>query len=231
MYTLRVGAKSTIFVVDDHPVVRDGLREMFSRQPDLRVVGEARARQEALQACDKLAPDVAVVDLSLGQETGFTLVSALRQRHPTMAILVLSMHDERIFAQRALQAGANGYVGKHEDGEVILQAVRRVLAGKTYVSEVVSEMLLSAASAPVGVAQARSGLARLTNRELEILRLIGNGVKTADIATRLGIGAKTVETHRARIKEKLGVESANEVLILAVNWLRDGFLEAPDAGR
>ncbi|HUS68083.1 MAG TPA: response regulator transcription factor [Kofleriaceae bacterium] len=226
-----MGAKSTIFLVDDHPVVRYGLREMVSRQPDLRVVGEARARQEALQGCDKLEPDVAIVDLSLGQETGFTLVSALRQAHPKMAILVLSMHDERIFAQRALQAGANGYVGKHEDTDVILQAVRRVLAGKTYVSEVVSEMLLSAASSPAGGAPVRSGLARLTNRELEILRLIGNGVKTADIASRLGIGAKTVETHRARIKEKLGVDSANEVLILAVNWLRDGFLDAPDAGR
>ena len=225
-----MGAKSTVLIVDDHPIVRDGLRELFSRQPDLRVVGEARTRQEALQACEKTEPDVAVVDLSLGQETGFTLVSALRQKYPSMSILVLSMHDERIFAQRALQAGANGYVGKHEDADVILQAVRRVLAGKTYVSEVVSEMLLSAASAPAGAAQARSGLARLTNRELEILRLIGNGVKTADIASRLGIGAKTVETHRARIKEKLGVESANEVLILAVNWLRDGFLDAPDAG-
>lgn len=217
--------KATVLVVDDHPVVREGLREMFNREADLTVVGEARDRATAIAACAELGPDVAVVDLSLGGDTGFGLVRALRQDHPKMAILVLSMHDERVFAQRALQSGANGYLGKHEDSTVILQAVRRVLSGRTFVSEEVSEMLLTAASAPTGAARARSGLARLTNRELEILRLIGNGLKTGEISSRLGIGSKTVETHRTRIKEKLGANSANEVMVLAVNWLRDGFLE------
>ncbi len=211
-------------IVDDHAVVRDGLREMFAREADLQVVGEARDRPEALLVCSERRPDAAVVDLSLGGETGFGLVTALRDGHPGMAILVLSMHNERVFAQRALHSGANGYIGKHEDSTEILAALRRVLAGKTYVSEAVSEMLLHASGAPPGAAAARSGLDRLTNREIEVLRLVGEGLKTGEIADRLTISAKTVETHRARIKEKLGAASANEVMVLAVNWLRDGFL-------
>ncbi|MGE0872744.1 MAG: response regulator [Kofleriaceae bacterium] len=212
--------------MDDHAVVREGLRELFSREPDLEVVGEAKDPDEAMQLCKQLHPAAAVVDLSLGRDTGFSLIAAMRAAFPNMAILVLSMHDERVFAQRALQSGANGYVGKHEDSQIIITAVRRVLSGKTHVSEAVNDMLLASLAGPATTKTRPPGLARLSDRELEILQLIGQGVRTSAIADQLDISVKTVETHRARIREKLGAESTNELMVLAVNWLRDGFLEA-----
>jgi two-component system, NarL family, response regulator FusR len=218
--------KSSLLLVDDHAVVREGLRELFSREADLEVVGEARDPEEAMQQAKALQPAAAIVDLSLGRDTGFGLIASLRAAHPNMAILVLSMHDERVFAQRALQSGANGYVGKHEDSQIIIGAVRRVLSGKTHVSESVNEMLLASLAGPATTKTRPPGLARLSDRELEILQLIGQGVRTSAIADQLDISVKTVETHRARIREKLGAESTTELMVLAVNWLRDGFLEA-----
>lgn len=218
--------KYLLLLVDDHAVMREGLRELFSRESDFTVVGDARNCSEALHCWETLRPDAVVVDISLGQENGLSLVSELRARAPELKLLVLSMHDEIVFAERALRCGANGYVMKDQHASVILEALRRVMSGKTYVSEEVSQRMfqsLSQASAPN---RGRSGLERLSDRELEILRFIGQGQQTKVIASRLGIATKTVETHRSRIKEKLALKTASELTIAAVNWLRDGFLEA-----
>jgi DNA-binding NarL/FixJ family response regulator len=214
-------------VIDDHTVIREGLCQLLSREPDLAVVGDAKDVSTAAQMCKKLNPDAAIIDLSLGHESGLQLITQLRADHPAMAMLVLSMHDETVFAERALQSGANGYVMKHESTSVLLQALRRVLDGKTYVSETVAQMLLDSLAGRAPSAQERSGLSRLSNREVEILRLIGQGLKTSKIAELLQLSPKTVETHRERIKEKLNLATASELVVLAVNWLRDGFLNGP----
>jgi DNA-binding NarL/FixJ family response regulator len=223
-HSVTVSQRAKLLIVDDHAVVRSGLRELVSREKDLTVVGEARTVDEALQRCAELLPDVVILDISLGQDSGFSLIASLRRLYPKIALLVLSMHDERVFAQRALQVGANGYVGKHEDGDVLLAAVRSVLAGKIHVSEAVNDLFLASLAGGSRQASPRAGLERLSNRELEVMRLLGSGLRTGQIAERLGISPRTIETHRTRIKEKLGVSSAGELVILAVNWLRDGFL-------
>ncbi len=229
MGTMRGGGsgRARILIVDDHAVVRDGLREMFAKERDLEVVGEARDRVEAAKKCKELAPDVVILDLSLSGHLAMDLVRDLSSNRPPPAVLVLSMHDEKVFAQRALQAGARGYVGKHEDSAVILRALRRVIAGRTFVSDTVSEMLVASLAEPK-ITSGRPSLRHLSDRELQILRLIGSGLRTTEIARRLAVGVKTVETHRTRIKDKLGLESANEVVVRAVNWVRDGFLDAQD---
>jgi DNA-binding NarL/FixJ family response regulator len=217
--------KNTLLLVDDHAVMREGLRELFSREHDFTVVGDARNRAEALRQWEALKPDAILVDISLGQDNGLSLVSELRELAPKLKILVLSMHDEIVFAERALRCGANGYVMKDQHAQMILAALRRVMSGKTYVSEEVSERLFQSFAQTATPKRARSGLECLSDRELEILRLIGQGQQTKVIAARLGITTKTVETYRARIKEKLALKTASELTIAAVNWLRDGFLE------
>lgn len=222
--TKRSETRAAILVVDDHAIVRDGLRALISQEPDLVVVGEAETAADALRQVRAHRPALVIVDLALGDDSGLTLLREIRKVHADSRILAFSMYDERIFAQRALQGGANGYVGKHEDREVILGAIRRVLSGKTYVSEAVSELLLMSLSQTRRAATA-PGLAELSERELEVLRLLAGGKKTGEISDVLGISAKTVETHRARMKEKLGLRSANELLVVAVNLLRDGFFQ------
>lgn len=219
--------RQRIVVVDDHAVVREGLCELINHEPDLCVVGEASDGKQAQSVCERLQPDGILLDLTLGRDSAFSLLAQLRAAHPGTAILVLSMHDEVVFAERALQSGANGYVMKHEHVAVLLSALRRVLAGKTYVSETVSEILLKSLASGAAPSSERPSLSRLSNRELEILRYIGQGLKTAKIAAMLHLSPKTIEAHREHIKEKLGVESSNEVTVLAVNWLRDGFLDEP----
>lgn len=218
--------RSSVVIIDDHALVREGLRELFAKDSDVVVVGEAGSEREALAVVDTTRPDGVVLDLSLGRDVGFSLISALRALRPELRILVLSMHDENVFAEIALTNGANGYVGKHESSEVIVSAVRRVLAGKTHVSEVVAERLLrSLSQGPTGVRSTLSPLDLLTAREVAVLRRVGQGRRTRDIAAELNISPKTVETHRSRIKEKLHIRTTSELVVVAVNWLRDGFLD------
>ena len=193
----------------------EGLRELFSRESDLEVVGEAKDPDEAMQLCKQLQPAAAVVDLSLGRDTGFSLIAAMRAAFPNMAILVLSMHDERVFAQRALQSGANGYVGKHEDSQIIITAVRRVLSGKTHVSEAVNDMLLASLAGPATTKTRPPGLARLSDRELEILQLLVDGRSNAQLARMLWVTEQTVKFHLSNIYRKLGVSSRAEASRMA----------------
>jgi DNA-binding NarL/FixJ family response regulator len=215
-----------ILLIDDHPVVREGIREVLVRTGEFAVVDAVQTGADALRSCRTMRPDAAVLDISLGRESGLSLPGELRRIVPDLKILVLSMHDELVFAERALRAGANGYVMKDSPSSAVTEALRRILTGKTYVSEAVSERLFQTLSGP-RARQERSGLERLSDRELEILRLIGQGQQTKVIAAQLGITTKTIETYRARIKQKLGMESSSELMVAAVNWLRDGFID-PD---
>ena len=215
------GATQTrVFLVDDHPLVRESLASLIDRQPDLHVCGEADSVAAALTAIGPARADVAIVDLALGDRSGLDLIRQLKQESPRLAILALSMHDEELYAERALRAGAQGYVMKREATRNVILAIRRVREGRIAVSERVAESL---AAKHVGGAPAGSGspVARLSDRELEVFRLAGEGRATRQIAKSLCISSKTVQAYYARIKEKLGVATANELLREAICWVEE----------
>jgi len=211
-----------VLLVDDHPIVREGLRGLLSQDLEFVVCGEAADIDDALAQFRTVRPDAVIVDISLGRESGLELIGLLRKESREIGILALSMHDEMTYAERALRHGANGYVMKHEATERLLEALRRVLSGKVFVSASVADRMLTTL-AKSGKPE-RYSVDRLTDRELEIFRLVGMGVRSAEIAERCGVSQKTIETHRVRIKAKLGVETASELVILAASWVRDGQL-------
>jgi DNA-binding NarL/FixJ family response regulator len=209
--------KSRIFIVDDHPLVREGLTNLINGQDDLIICGEAKDSAQALDGIMKTRPDVALIDISLENESGLELVKQLRSRFPNVALIVLSMHDETLYAERVLRAGARGYVMKHETSKSVLASIRRVLEGGVYVSErIVNRMArrVSSARGPV----ASSPVERLSDRELEIFRLLGQGRSTSQIAEDLNLSLKTVQAYCARAKEKFGVTSLTELLRAAIRW-------------
>jgi len=212
-----VAAKHRIFLVDDHPLVREGLTNLINRQDDLIVCGEAEDSSEAIGGIARSRPDVAVIDISLKNESGLELVKNLGSQFPLVALIVLSMHDEALYAERALRAGARGYVMKRETTKSVLTAIRRVLEGSVYLSErVVNGMarkLSLSDKAAVG-----SPVDRLSDRELEIFRLLGQGRTTSQIAEDLHLSLKTVQAYCARAKEKFGVSSLTELLRAAIRW-------------
>ena len=212
-----VASKHRIFIVDDHPLVREGLTNLINRQDDLVVCGEAEDSAESIAGIARTEPDVALIDISLKNESGLELVKNLQSQFPTIALIVLSMHDEALYAERALRAGARGYVMKRETTKSVLSAIRRVLGGSVYVSErVVNNMARrlvvsdkESASSPVD---------QLSDRELEIFRLLGQGRTTSQIADDLHLSLKTVQAYCGRAKEKLGVNSFGELIRLAIRW-------------
>jgi len=212
-----VAAKHRIFLVDDHPLVREGLTNLINRQDDLIVCGEAEDSSEAIGGIARSRPDVAVIDISLKNESGLELVKNLGNQFPLVALIVLSMHDEALYAERAVRAGARGYVMKRETTKSVLTAIRRVLEGSVYLSErVVNGMarkLSLSDKAAVG-----SPVDRLSDRELEIFRLLGQGRTTSQIADDLHLSLKTVQAYCARAKEKFGVSSLAELLRAAIRW-------------
>jgi DNA-binding NarL/FixJ family response regulator len=206
-----------VVVVDDHPLFRRGLADVLRDEPDMTVSGEVGTIADALEAIAMHSPDVAVVDLSLGGENGLNLVSQLVTTHPGVRVLVLSASDERLHADRALKAGALGYIMKNEAATELIVAVRRVAAGKSYVSPETADRILLA----LGGSQrktARSPLDRLSNRERHVLTLMGQGVTTRAIARQLSLSVKTVEAHYAHIKEKLGIRNGRELMRAAVKF-------------
>jgi DNA-binding NarL/FixJ family response regulator len=217
---MKDSAATRVFVIDDHPLVRESLASLIDRQADLCVCGEAATAAAALSGIEAAKADVAIVDLSLGERVGFDLIRDLKQAHPRLAVLVLSMHDEDLYAERALKAGARGYVMKREASRNVILAIRRLREGKIAVSERLAEALASRAvtGAPIGD---ESPVNQLSNRELEVFRLIGEGRATRQIAASLYISAKTVQAYHARIKEKLDLHSANELLRAAIRWVED----------
>ena len=214
------GTKKRVLIVDDHPIVRQGLKGLISQAPDLVVCGEAETIFDALKAIEQLKPDVAVIDISLNKgESGVDLIKDIRIRYPDLPVLTLSMYDEAIYAERVLRAGGRGYVTKDEAAEHVLQAIRKVLKGQIFLSERMSAKMLSKL---VGGRTEAAGLSidRLSDRELQIFELIGRGVSTRMIAETLHLSIKTVESHRANIKEKLQIDNTTELLQQAIHWLQ-----------
>ena len=211
-------AKYRVFLVDDHPIVRHGLTQLINREPDLVVCGESEDGSKALTAVGAAKPDVVVVDLTLKRSSGFSLIKNLHALNPKLSILVLTIHDESLYAERCLRAGAKGYLMKEEAMENVLLAIRRVLAGQVYLSKAMQSTLFRTSGKRSGNVVA-SPLERLSDRELEVFRLLGQGVGTRQIAELLHLSISTVESHRARIKEELDVKSATELLQHAVKWV------------
>lgn len=205
-----------ILIVDDHPIIREGMAHLLNLQQDLRVCCAAGSAEEALAAMD-CHPDMAIVDISLSSDSGLELVKTLRRHYPDLAILVLSMHDESLFAERALRSGANGYLMKLEATEHVMTAVREVLAGNIYVSAAMHEKLARALTVPHKKPEGR--IASLSEREFEVLHLIGLGFSTREIAEKLNRSVKTVEAHQANIKEKLNIRSGKELMRFAIQWI------------
>jgi len=214
------GRRARVLIVDDHPIVTQGLAQLIGREPDLEVCACAADAVSALGAIDALKPDVAIVDLSLGGTSGLGLLKDCKVRHPDLPILVLSMHDESLYAERALRAGAKGYVMKKEPPERVLAALRRVLGGAICLSDDMTSRLLHGCF-DAGPAALGSPMDLLSDRELEVLELIGRGVGTQQIAGTLHLSPKTVETHRAHIKGKLQLKSGTELLLHAMKWVQN----------
>ena len=206
-----------VLIVDDHPIVREGLSQKIGQQKDMVVCGEADNAADALALIESEEVDAAVVDLSLKDSSGLDLIRDIQVRRPGLPVLVLSMRNESIYAERALRAGARGYITKEEGTTRVIEGLREVLTGRIYLSEnMVGEVLRKIVPGPQrGV---ETGVGRLTDRELEVLRMIGNGVTTAEIAQKLHLSVKTIETYRERIKEKLNLSRASELLKYAIQW-------------
>ena len=211
-------ARTKVFLVDDHPLVREWLTQLIQRESDLAVCGEAEDTQEALEKINETKPDIVIADISLKTTHGLELVKDLQVRFPSLPVLILSMHDESLYAERVLRAGAKGYITKQEATKKILPAIRQVLAGQIYISEkmasrMVHKMVLGRAE------EQKSPIERLTDRELEVFQLIGCGQGTRRIASELHLGIKTVESYRARIKEKLKLDDGTQLLQQAIQWV------------
>jgi len=210
--------RKKILIVDDHPMVREGLVQQINREPDLLVCGEAGNAAQALAAVEKSRPDLVLADINLPGRSGLELIRDVHALFPKLPVVVLSMHDETVFAERVLRAGGRGYVSKQQDSETLLAAIRRVLGGQIYVSEAVSTRLLGGLSGP-SPARTPSPVEQLTDRELEVFTLIGEAKETKEIARQLHMSVKTVEAHRASIKRKLNLKSGPELTRHAVLWV------------
>jgi DNA-binding NarL/FixJ family response regulator len=212
-------AQRRVLIVDDHPIVRQGLRRMIEPEPDMVVCGEVQTEREARAAIRALAPDIVIVDISLAQGDGLELVRDVHAQRPDLPMLVLSMHDELIYAERLLAAGASGYIMKQAASDQLLIALRQVLAGGTYLSESLASNLGRARIEGTGGTGAGSDpIERLSNRELQVLSLIGRGLSSREAAEALGLSVKTVETHRQSLKRKLNLATNAQLLQYAINW-------------
>ncbi|MEA2543794.1 MAG: hypothetical protein QOH35_5160 [Acidobacteriaceae bacterium] len=209
--------KRTVFIVDDHPLLRQGLALLINRENDLTVCGEAEEAQTAMRAISQYQPDILIVDISLNGPDGLDLLKNIRNSYPGLPVLILSMHDEATYAERALRARANGYIMKQEATEKVLVAVRRILTGEVYLSDRIANKMLQQYIGGASTAL-QSRLNALSDRELEVFRSIGEGRSTRQIADELHLSVKTVETYQAHLKEKLALRSGRELIQHAIQW-------------
>ncbi len=210
-----------VLLVDDHPFVRQGIASSLEDVPDIELLGEADSCDSALDVVAREVPDVVVTDLSLPDKSGLELVRALVAEHPRLPILVLSMHEEDIYAERCLRAGAKGYLMKSHGPESLISAIRTVARGRVYVSPELAQRLVSILTSPVPTNPQREGLLKeLSDREFEVFELVGRGRTAKEIASQLGLSSKTVDVHRARIRGKLGLHSTTDLTHYAVRWVK-----------
>ena len=210
--------KLRLVLIDDHAVMRLGLGRLINDQPDMEVCGEAANANDAMNLLEQVNPDLAIVDITLKQGTdGIELIKLFRNRKPEMPILVLSMHDEAIYAERVLRGGAKGYITKQEAPENIMAAIRKVLAGEIYLSDKIASRMLNIATGNRKNVE-QSALDRLSDRELQVFRFIAEGLSIRQIAAKLFLSVKTIETHREHIKDKLNLESSTQLLRYAVQY-------------
>ena len=210
--------KTTIFIVDDHPLMRKGMGMTLQSELEFEVIGQSETAEEALKEIPKLKPDVAVIDISLPGMNGIELIKNLVIQIPELKILVVSRHDEELYAERSIRAGAKGYLMKLEAGDTLVTAVRQILNGNLFLSpEIGNQMIMKLAGNKA--AQSNDPLELLSDRELEVFELTGKGDSTKEIAEKLHVSVKTVESYRARIKEKMDLNSANDLLRRAVQWI------------
>jgi len=221
MTTEKKGARQEmvrLLIVDDHPIVRQGLRSLIGDEPDLEIVGEAEDSPTALELVRELRPDLAVIDISLKEGSGTELVKQIHHLDENIKMLVASVYDESVYAERVIRAGAMGFVRKDEGTQGILKAIREVLGGRIYLSGQMTDFLLQRVAA--GRNTESSPLANLTDRELEVFQMIGQGKNTRDIADTLSLSVKTIETHRENIKDKLQLKSPTELSYRAIQWMQ-----------
>jgi DNA-binding NarL/FixJ family response regulator len=209
--------KCRVLLVDDHPIFRQGLALLIDREADLSVCGEAEGAHSAFHAIETLRPDIVVLDISLNGPDGLDVLKEIRMKTASLPVLILSMHDESIYAERAMRAGANGYIMKQEATEKVLVAIRRILQGEVYLSDRLTNTMLQQ-YVRGGSPTKRSPLVNLTDRELEVFRLIGAGHGTRQIADELHLSVKTIESYQAHIKEKLALRNARELVQHAIEW-------------
>ncbi|MFV1966022.1 MAG: response regulator [Pirellulaceae bacterium] len=209
-----------LLIVDDHPIVRRGLRELVADEPDLEVCGEADDVASALEQLENVRPDVVVVDLSLKRGHGLELIKAIKAQGKRLKILVSSMHDESLYAEHAIRCGASGYINKQEPPDEIINAIRQVLRGEIYLNDKVADLLLRRLSNGHSIGE--DPVETLTNRELEVFEMIGRGLSVKQIAGRLGLSQKTIEAHRDRIRIKLTLNNSLEVARRAMQWTLEG---------
>ena len=207
---------ASILIVDDHPLVRTGFAQLIGDTPDLEVCGEAGDMASALQLLNSITPDLAIIDLSLAGGSGLDLIEHIKARNSKILMLVASMHDESLYAERVLAAGARGYINKQEAQEKIIQAIRQVLRGKVYLSEQMTERILNNM---VSRSDDKQGIGALSNRDLQVFEMIGQGIAPGKMAKQLNLSVKTIETHQAHIKKKLGVSSAHKLTHRAIRWV------------
>jgi DNA-binding NarL/FixJ family response regulator len=209
--------KTRVLIVDDHPMTRAGLVHVINHQPDLTVCGEAESAARALDILDSSRPDLLLIDITLPGKSGLELIKDVKAMRPELLMLVISMHDESLYADRVLRAGARGYITKHEGGEKLMEAIRHVLRGKIYVSESMSAHILEIFSGgQTGLD--RSSIEKLSDREFEVFEALGEGLSSQRIAKKLHLSAKTVDAHRANIKTKLNIKTTAELIAYAARW-------------
>lgn len=211
-------SKHRILLVDDHPIMRHGLAQLIKLEPGLDVCGQAGSASEGLKAIESLEPDLAIIDLTLPDKSGLELVKDVHAMFPATQCIVLSMHDENLYAERVLKAGARGYIMKETAAENLVNAIQRVLSGSIYVSDSMASKMLEQVTGQRGKSGS-TGVDQLSDRELEVLQLIGSGTPTKNIADKLNISTRTVEAHRAHIKEKLGLTDGPALVRYAVQWV------------
>lgn len=218
---IRPSVKSRIFIVDDHAMFREGLRYLIDREPDLTVCGDAADADEALRNIDELKPDLVIADISLCGTTGIDLIKAIKSKYEDLPVLVVSMHEESLYAERALRAGAAGYVMKQEPAKTVKLAVRKVLGGDIHLSEKMATSMLGKFMRGGQAGPPASPIESLSDRELEVFRMLGEGKFTRQIAEELDLSIATIHSFRNRIKEKLDLKNSTELMLHAIHWVRE----------